>query len=274
MSKEEILSFLKKCRDLGVLVYTVWGTEPLLRKDLGECLRCAKSLGMTTFVITNGTLLKYKIDELRYCDYLAVSIDGIGSYYELRGWDLDEVVDGIIEAKNAGIKTSINCVLNAKNLDDVEDLVNLAEKLGVGILFEPLHEYKSIPNTVWKEIGIKDRKDLEKYERVIGKIIEMKKQGKPILNSLIYLEMIRHLKPKFRCRVNEVIIHLGLDGKIESCSRTIGNSGDDLAKLWDSWRVEAKRLQDCNGCLFSGYVEVSMLFNLNYRVLWNYLRCL
>ena len=272
MSKEEIFEFLKKCREFGILVYNVWSTEPLLRSDLGECLRFAKSLGMVTFVITNGTLLRDRLDDLRHCDYLAVSVDGLKSYPELRGGNLDEVIDGIVKARNAGIRTSINCVLNGKNLDEVDELVKLAENLGVGILFEPVHEYDSIPEEVWEELGIRDR---EKYARTVDRIIEMKRQGKPVLNSLPYLKMIRELKPEFRCRVNEAILHLGLDGKIESCSGVIGDFRDDLAELWSSWREEARSLaENCDGCLFSGYVEISLLFNFNVRVMWNYLKLL
>jgi|Deesub1362A_J573_1020465.scaffolds.fasta_scaffold00137_35 MoaA/NifB/PqqE/SkfB family radical SAM enzyme len=272
MSKEEIFEFLRKCRDFGITVYNVWSTEPLLREDLGECLRFAKSLGMVTFVITNGTLLKKKLEELRYCDYLAVSIDGMKSYQELRGGNLDEVLEGIVMAKNAGIRISINCVLNGMNLDEVDELVRLAENLGVGILFEPVHEYGSIPDTVWEEIGIRNQ---DKYVKTVDRIIEMKRHGKPILNSFAYLRIIRNLKPEFRCRVNEVILHLGLNGKIESCSGVIGDFRDDLDELWSSWRREAKSLaEDCEGCLFSGYVETSLLFNFNLRVMWNYLRWL
>jgi MoaA/NifB/PqqE/SkfB family radical SAM enzyme len=272
MSKEEIFEFLRKCREFGIIVYNVWSTEPLLREDLGECLKFAKSLGMTTFVITNGTLLKDRLNQLRYCDYLAVSIDGVKSYPELRGGNLDEVLEGIVMAKNAGIRTSINCVLNGRNLDEVEALVRLAENLGVGILFEPVHEYRSIPEEIWEEIGIRDQ---DKYVKTVDKIIEMKQQGKPILNSFTYLKMIRNLKPEFRCRVNEVILHLGLNGKIESCSGVIGDFRDDLAELWSSWRKEAKSLpEDCDGCLFSGYVESSLLFNFDVRVMWNYLKWL
>ncbi len=272
MSREEIFEFLRKCREFGIVVYNVWSTEPLLRDDLGECLRFAKSLGMTTFVITNGTLLKERLGELRYCDYLAVSVDGIKSYPELRGGNLEDVIEGIVKARNAGIRTSINCVLNGKNLDDVEELVRLAESLRIGVLFEPVHEYGSIPEEVWEEVGIRDR---EKYARTVDRIIEMKRQGKPILNSFPYLKIIRNLKPDFRCRVNEAILHLGLDGKIESCSGVIGDFRDDLEELWSWWREEAKNLaENCGGCLFSGYVEISLLFNLNLRVAWNYLRWL
>jgi len=102
----------------------------------------------------------------------------------------------------------------------------------------------------------------------------MKKHEKRILNSFSYLELIRKSKPQFKCRANELILHLGLDGKIESCSGKIGSINDDLAELWRGWIHKARKLRDCNGCLFSGYVELSLFFNLNFEVIKNYLRVL
>ncbi|MFW5935856.1 MAG: radical SAM protein [Candidatus Hadarchaeota archaeon] len=270
MSREDIFDFLRKSKKLGILVYTVWGTEPLLREDLGECLEYARSLGMLNMVITNGTLLRDKLEMLKYCDYLIVSVDGVKTYPQIRGGDLDRVVEGIMMAKEAGIRTSINCVLNNVNLYDVDDLVDLAEELGVGIVFEPIHEYQSISQEVWEEYGIRDE---QKYKQAVDRIIEMKKEGRSVLNSYPYLEMIREREPEFKCKVNETILHLGLDGKVESCFGVIGDANEDLEELWKKWRLQGKQLSEkCEGCLFSGYVETSLLFNLDRRVIWNYLK--
>lgn len=270
MSREDIFDFLRKSKKLGILVYTVWGTEPLLREDLGECLEYARSLGMLNMVITNGTLLRDKLEMLKYCDYLIVSVDGVKTYPQIRGGDLDRVVEGIMMAKEAGIRTSINCVLNNVNLYDVDDLVDLAEELGVGIVFEPIHEYQSISQEVWEEYGIRDE---QKYKQAVDRIIEMKRKGRSVLNSYPYLEMIREREPEFKCKVNDTILHLGLDGKVESCFGVIGDANEDLEELWKKWRLQGKQLSEkCEGCLFSGYVETSLLFNLDRRVIWNYLK--
>lgn len=270
MPREEIFDFLRKSKELGISVYSVWGTEPLLRDNLGDCLEYARSLGMLNMVITNGTLLKDKLEMLEHCDYLIVSVDGVRTYPHIRGGDLNKVVEGIKKANEAGIRTSINCVLNNVNLGEVEDLVDLAEELGVGIVFEPIKEYESIPEEVWEEYGIRDE---QKYRQAVDRIIEMKKEGRSVLNSYPYLEMIRERKPDFNCKVNETILHLGLDGKIESCFGVIGEANEDLEELWRKWKPRGKQLsQECEGCLFSGYVETSLLFNLDWRVIWNYLK--
>lgn len=89
------------------------------------------------------------------------------------------MIEGIVKARNAGIRMSINCVLNGKNLDDVEELVRLAESLRIGILFEPVHEYGSIPEEVWEEVGTRDR---EKYARTVDMMMENEEAWEAILS--------------------------------------------------------------------------------------------
>jgi len=93
----------------------------------------AKSLGMITSLITNGLLLRQRAKDLNDLDFLSVSLDGIKSYRELRGIEPQEVVDGIEAAKAAGHEILMNCVISDKNIGELEDLVHLAESLGVRI---------------------------------------------------------------------------------------------------------------------------------------------
>jgi len=143
MSTPEIFKMLDEARAFGIGVYNAWTVEPLLRKDLPDILRHAKSLGLVTSLITNGLLLRQRAYELADLDYLSVSMDGIKSYRELRGIDLQDVLDGIREAQKAGHEILINCVISGKNLEELEDLVHLAESLGVWISFEPIMSQKA-----------------------------------------------------------------------------------------------------------------------------------
>ena len=106
MSTHEIFKMLEDARSFGIGVYNAWTVEPLLRNDLPKILRHAKSLGLVTSLITNGRLLRQRAKELPDLDYLSVSVDGIKSYRELRGIEIEEVLDGIKAAKEAGTRSS------------------------------------------------------------------------------------------------------------------------------------------------------------------------
>ena len=75
----------------------------------------AKDLGLTTSLITNGLLLLKRAGELDNLDLLSVSVDGIKSYRELRGIDLQDVLEGIRAAQQAGHEILMNCVISGKN---------------------------------------------------------------------------------------------------------------------------------------------------------------
>ncbi len=144
MSTPEIFRMLEEASSFGIGVYNAWTVEPLLREDLPDILSHAKSLGLITSLITNGRLLARRAKELHDLDYLSVSVDGIKSYRELRGIDLEDTLAGIKAAKEAGHEILINCVITSRNMDELEDLVHLAESLDTLISFEPLHESSGI----------------------------------------------------------------------------------------------------------------------------------
>ncbi len=271
MSTPEIFRMLEDAKDFGIGVYNAWTVEPLLRPDLPQILEHAKSLGLMTSLVTNGTILRQRAHELSDLDYLSVSIDGIKTYRDIRGRDLDDVLEGIKAAKDAGHEILINCVISGKNLHELEALVHLAESLGVWISFEPMNESEGIEKKVWDMLGIRD---IPNHEQAIDRLIYLKKEGAPIINSATYLRMIKSLKPNFRCHAGDIILHVASDGRIENCRvlhGSLGNISEGILKAWESSRKERKQIaSDCKGCLFFGYVENSLLYEFVPDVMAHY----
>ncbi|MHC1570325.1 MAG: radical SAM protein [Methermicoccaceae archaeon] len=276
MSTREVKLLLSEAREMGVMVYNVWATEPLMRADLPECLDYAKSLGMTTSMITNGLLLEERVDELvDVVDFLSVSLDGIECYEELRGADVQDVLNGVRAARQRGMGVLLNCVINERNLDELEGLVFLAHELGCTISFEPVAEYEQIPKSTWDVLGIRS---YERYERAIDELVELKIKGFPIMNSYTYLNMIKTLKPAFRCHVDELFLHVGLDGKVVCCRERgleLGRVSDGLKSVWQHSRQRRKEISStCEGCLSFGYAESSMALGGSIEVMRSYGRYL
>jgi MoaA/NifB/PqqE/SkfB family radical SAM enzyme len=271
MGTQEVFKMLEDARSFGIGVYNAWTVEPLLRRDLPKILGHAKSLGLVTSLITNGRLLRQRAKELPDLDYLSVSVDGIKSYRELRGIEIEEVLDGITAAKEAGHEILMNCVINSKNMDELDDLVHLAKTLGTWISFEPLHESSGIDEKIWSDLGIRD---LSRYESAIDRLIDLKKKGFPIINSETYLKMIKSLEPKFKCHAGDIILHVSSDGTIENCrvhKIALGKVSDGIEKVWLSSRnIRIETIQECQGCLFFGYVENSLLYEFVPEVMAHY----
>jgi MoaA/NifB/PqqE/SkfB family radical SAM enzyme len=271
MSTPEILRMLDEAQNFGIGVYNAWTVEPLLREDLPEILRHAKDLGLTTSLITNGLLLRQRAKELPDLDLLSVSVDGIRSYKELRGIDLQSVLEGIRAAQQAGHEILMNCVISGKNVGELEDLVHLAQSLGCWISFEPMHESFGIEEKVWGSLRIQD---IPAYEEALERLIELKREGAPIINSVTYLKMIMDLEPRFNCHAGDIILHVAADGTIENCRvhrEPLGNVAEGLAKVWQSSQDRRKEIvQGCEGCLFFGYVENSLLYEFVPEVMRHY----
>ncbi|TGC07284.1 radical SAM protein [Methanolobus halotolerans] len=272
MELEDIFNLLDEARAFGILAYNAWTVEPLLREDLPEILAHARGLGMITSLITNGLLLEKRAVELENLDYLSVSVDGTSSYREIRGVEFDRILPGIIKAKENMINPLLlNCVISGKNLDDIEELLQLAMDLNVKISFEPMYEFGNIGNDTWDDLGIRD---MEKYRRVVDGIIEKKKQGYPIINSITYLEMARDLKTTYSCHASDIILDVAADGSIENCRvhrEPIGHIREGIANVWEATREKRKKTSnECQKCLFFGYVENSLMYDFNLEVMRHY----
>ncbi len=272
METGDILHLLDEAKKFGIKYYNAWTVEPLLREDLPRIMAYARSLGFITSMITNGKLLKQRAHELDDVDYLSVSVDGIDSYKDIRGMDFDDLLAGI-EAVKDGRRNPIliNCVISGQNLEDVVPLVHLARDLEVWISFEPLDESGGIDPAVWEIIGIRDN---VKYENVLDRVIGLKKEGYPIINSLTYLTMVRDRNMDFRCHASDIILNVTSDGWIENCrlkTEHLGHIRDGLVNVWESSLEQRRKITtECEGCLFFGYAEGSMLYDFKPEVMAHY----
>jgi MoaA/NifB/PqqE/SkfB family radical SAM enzyme len=166
----------------------------------------------------------------------------------------------------------MNCVLTGKNLDDVETLILLAKKLKVKISFEPVHEFPGISKEVWNDIGIRD---MEKFRSTVDRIIELKAQDYPIINSRTYLKMVRDGKMDYRCLASGIIMNVTHDGTLETCrvqNEPLGNViWDGFENVWKNSEKRRKEIvKNCTGCLFFGYTENSLMQSFNPEVLMHY----
>ncbi|HOT05951.1 MAG TPA: radical SAM protein [Methanotrichaceae archaeon] len=271
MGRDEICDMLRDARSFGIGAYNAWAAEPLMRDDLPQILACARSLGMTTSLVTNGLLLKRRLPELAGLDYLTVSLDGLECYRELRGADPKTVVDAICAAKEAVPEILINCVISQRNLDELPRLVELARSLGVWVSFEPMHKENGIDDLAWQKFSICDE---SAYKEAIDRLIRLKESGAPIINSLTYLKMVRGKRPTFRCRASDIILHVTAEGAVHCCraqDQPLGHVSQGLARVWERSKIDRKRIsRQCPGCLFFGYAENSMLFDMVPEVLAHY----
>ena len=289
-SFEEICKIIDLAAGFGIGSYNAWSTEPLLRKDLPEIMTYAKSKGMKTFTITNGTLLKKRMAELKNVDYISVSVDGPTATREIRGADYDSILDGIRYASESGLLNQpllMNCVISSKNLDEVIDLVHFAKDLGnVKVAVEPIYLFQRIGDTDWNDLLIgKDRQ--EQFVSLMNQLIVLKKEGYPLINSKTYLKQIRDGKAIKKCRVDRGILAIDHYHQLYNCrihNKPLGNVLENsvfndngkiiqngIADVWKKTKAERKNMiQNCDGCQFFGYAELTLMNNYNIESFYGY----
>jgi len=289
-SFEEICKIIDLAVDFGIGSYNAWSTEPLLRKDLPEIMAYAKSKGMKTFTITNGTLLKKRMAELKSVDYISVSVDGPTATREIRGADYDSILDGIRYASESGLLNQpllMNCVISSKNLNEVLDLVHFAKDLGnVKVAVEPIYLFKRIGDTDWDDLLI-GKAQQEQFVSLMNQLIGLKKEGYPLINSKTYLKQIRDGKAIEKCRVDRGILAIDHHHQLYNCrihNKSLGNvlensvfneSGkivqNGITDVWKKTKAERKNMiRNCDGCQFFGYAELTLINNYNIESFYGY----
>ena len=131
---------LAEARALGAVQLGFSGGEPLLRDDLEELVAHARGLGFYTNLITSGVgLTSARASALKAAGLDHIQLSFQDSTRELndflsstRTFELKSKVAGIIKA--AGYPMVLNCVMHRFNLQHVERIIEMAERMGADFL--------------------------------------------------------------------------------------------------------------------------------------------
>jgi len=158
LSTDSWLKVLREGRALGAVQLGFSGGEPLARRDLETLVREARALGYYTNLITSGIGLdERRIAELRTAGLDHIQLSFQDSTRELndflshtRTFDLKLELARLI--KQHGYPMVLNVVLHRQNLDHIEQILSMAERLGV--------EYLELANTQYYGWALLNREHL------------------------------------------------------------------------------------------------------------------
>jgi len=257
MSPDEIRALLDRAAALGMLSYSAWGGEPLLREDLPRVMAHARRRGFFTTISTNASLLSDRARELApHTSHFIVSLDGTGDTHDkVRGFPglFERVVAGIEELRKlGGVRVRLFYNVNKDTGEDVAEAARLAGGLGVSIFFYPVVRFPGYNDALVLE--------REQEREIFSRIKGLKRAGYPVLNLSSYLEVVEKGK-SVRCRFPAYHIYVDYDGELYTCdlgpNRKLARWGDcrtvDLGALFASraFRDKAAELSACNACRLS-----------------------
>lgn len=178
---------------------TIWRDGDYRINDLVDL---ARKVGFYSATITTNAQLPFKNCR---ADSIWVSLDGIGAFHEeVRG----KGTFAKLEKNIAGCghpHLSVNMVVNTLNYTAVEDTIEYARN-NPAIESISINFHTPFPDTEYLSL------DMETRKGIIDKVIEMKKKGYPVMNSVSGLKLMRTNDFTKRCWVTNFIFPDGSRG--------------------------------------------------------------
>lgn len=259
---KEVILKLRKW--IGPFYLNILGGEPFLRKDLFEIIDFAYGKDVFTDVITNGLLLSNRLKELNNSKLskLTISLDGVTARTHdfLRGrGSFNRVIPAInaLCKNRGGLVITINTIMVRQNLQELPALIRFVKANDLNGIFLRVLCWEGFNKTCPENWFSKNPLWPGNYKPKVGEIIEeliqLKKEGYPIINSVKYLQIAKEyfenpdtLKSKnLTCLSPHQCLIISTTGEAKLCSyHPLGNIlEEDISKTWKSEKVRRLR---CN----------------------------
>lgn len=261
LTTKEIFGLIDQMHHCGAMLLSIAGGEPFMRPDIFEIVEYARSFGIQVSVTTNGTKLNERIlVRILKADFktITVSVDGNeihndtirgkGSYTTVKR-NLKEIT----KKSNQGTCIAIKTTLNNLNIHDAEDILALAEDVGVGVVkFNPIRLLgRSLTN---HNLDIKE----EEYSEFLNAIQKIKTNIKVVFpKTPLDDEPYNCVGLGFGCTGGKETCNITPTGDLSPCAFLgigfkVGNLREmKFLKLWRSVNEVADYHgnKTCNECL-------------------------
>ena len=139
LTTEEAFAVIEKLGRAGISILTFSGGEPLVRSDIYDAIEYADDAGMLCTIASNGTLMtRQVVQKLKESGIKRVEIGLDGCNAETHDFlrnspgSFEATVQGIKNCVEAGFdEICVTMTLHSKNIEELHDIVELSEKLGV-----------------------------------------------------------------------------------------------------------------------------------------------
>ncbi len=175
LSTQEIIDVARNIRKFADPIMILTGGEPLVRKNFFEIASECTSMFTRVALATNGTLINDKIAK-KIKDVgikrVSISLDGLNNitHDEFRGevGSFENAINGANALTKIDVSLQINTTITKSNVDELEDILNLALKLKA----DAFHVFILVPVGCGIEISESQRLDAKKLENTLKWLLD------------------------------------------------------------------------------------------------------
>lgn len=273
---EKVLLSVAEKYDPGKIMICLTGGEPMLHPDVYKVTACAKSLGFSVGMTSNGTLIREREARKLYqagLDTIAISVDGIGAVHDdfrmVKG-SFDSAMKGIHALTEVGFDPQAVTVIHKKNLFQLEEMYRHFRNLDLHswriVNIEPIGRANEDESLILDGDKLREVYDFIREKRFDNdNPMEVTCACSHFL-TYEYERMVRDFY--FQCAAGTQIASVAANGDIIACldierrhDLVQGNAyKDDFIDIWEN-RFEAfrhDRSEESEHCGFCEYKEVCM----------------
>ena len=239
MTVEEIVRIVRIAISLGISRVKLTGGEPLLRKEIVEIVQGINGLeGLTDLsMTTNGAYMKGLAEDLKAAGLGRVNVSlptlDPDVYNSLMGGDLEDAIEGVKAAVEAGLHPVKLNMLVLKNVNDgeINKLIQFAAQTGTILQLIELE-----PINLSKKYYERYHLSLDEIEQKLKKLASETRIRKYMQKRRVYVlpkvnvELIRPIENTEFC-ANCTRIRVTSDGKLKPCLMRKDNLVDILTPL-------------------------------------------
>ena len=262
---KDALKILRLLKENNFLIVYFTGGEPSLHENIVEIVKFSEKLNLLTSLTTNGTISKDLLAKLKAAGLrlLSVSLDHWKPEIceRIRGVKgiMQKQVEAILYAKSLGLNVYALAYLNPYLVENdaikrFVEYCNLKLQVPVGFCYPTEAEVNS-----FKLYGEFNEDEIRlKLRKTIMSILEMKKSGYMIMNSLSYLEDVLNFqgnsKPNFCCKGGEDVVYVDWFGNVYPCFLE-----DKLFNFLEDSKPSFLKNIYCTKCFINCFREVSLI---------------
>ena len=263
MTREQIFTALSEFLAMGTWKVNLDGGEPLAHKHVDEIVRWLTDRGVSTRMNTNGILVPKKLETIKRLARVKISLDGLQESHDAaRGKGaFDKAIAGALAARDAGVPhVEFTCVVGRHNVDKLEALVDLVEKLGFTVIFQPALNSLFL-NT--ERDGSAWQAEAAAYRVAFAWIEQRKRTSKAIANSWSSLRHFRAFPAdkKLPCSAGWIEATMDPEGNLYHCGAVNRNDrSNNVVRLGVRTAFERLPRLGCSQCWCARTVEGNYLW--------------